>query len=173
MTPRAVFDCMVFVQALASAQGPAWACYQLVRDGQLTLCVSPAVLAEIHEVLNRPKLQRKLPAVTPERVAAFLGDVTRHAVLMAEVPEPFRYGRDPKDEPYINLALAAGASYLVSRDQDLLDLRDDEDFRRCFPTLTILEPQTLLREFAPTRDVQVPEGGTETEGSAPSTELEQ
>ena len=31
MTPRAVFDCMVFVQALANADGPAAACLELWR----------------------------------------------------------------------------------------------------------------------------------------------
>jgi hypothetical protein len=36
MMPTAVFDCMVFVQALANAKGPACACYDLVRGGRLT-----------------------------------------------------------------------------------------------------------------------------------------
>ena len=37
MTPAAVFDCMVFVQALANVNGPAYACYELVRSGRLHL----------------------------------------------------------------------------------------------------------------------------------------
>lgn len=37
----------------------------------------------------------------------------------------FSYERDPKDEPYVNLALAAGAKYLVTRDKDLLDLMSE------------------------------------------------
>jgi hypothetical protein len=59
VTPGAVFDCMVFVQALASAKGPACACYELVRGGKLTLFVSPDVIAEARNVLGRPTLRRR------------------------------------------------------------------------------------------------------------------
>ena len=44
--PAAVFDCMVFVQAVANAKGPACACYELVR-GWLALYMSPEIMAEI------------------------------------------------------------------------------------------------------------------------------
>ena len=37
MTVAAVFDCMVFVQAVANARGPACAAYELVRGGGLLL----------------------------------------------------------------------------------------------------------------------------------------
>ena len=94
--PRVVFDCMVFVQALANAKGPAFACLELSRIGKLDLCISPEVVAEVQEVLNRPKLQRRLPALTPERVGAFLEDVVHHATLIADVPSQFPYPRDPE-----------------------------------------------------------------------------
>jgi len=148
--PRAVFDCMVFVQALASDSGPAFACLQLVRDGKVELCVSPAILAEIRDVLARPKLRRKLPSLIPERVSAFLLDVASIAVLILDVPDAFHYDRDPKDEPYVNLAIAivAGARHLVSRDRDLLDLAEDKNFRQEFPGLKILDPLAFLRDIA-------------------------
>ena len=114
MTPGAVFDCMVFVQALASAKGPACACYELVRSGDLTLFVSPEIIAETSDVLSRPKLRRKLSALTPEAVAAFLQDVASRAVMIADVPKAFTLKRDPKDERYINLAIASEARYLLS-----------------------------------------------------------
>jgi putative PIN family toxin of toxin-antitoxin system len=147
--PRAVFDCMVFVQALANDRGPSFACLQLARDGQVSLCVSREVLVEVREVLHRPKLQKKLPALTAERVDAFLDDVISYATLITEVPHRFAYGRDPKDEPYIDLSLAAQARYLVSRDKDLLDLALDTGFRQQFPDLLILSPVALLREIIP------------------------
>ena len=45
----------------------------------------------------------------------------------------------------MNLALAAEAKCLVSRDRDLLDLMHDESFRRQYPDLQILEPVAFLR----------------------------
>jgi putative PIN family toxin of toxin-antitoxin system len=147
MTPTAVFDCMVFVHALANAKGPACACYELVRSSRLLLSVSPEVISEVGDVLSRPKVRRKLPALTDETVEVFLRDVVGRATMLSEVPEAFRLERDPKDERYINLAVASDASYLVTWDRDLLDLMGDDGFRQRFPSLTILEPTALLRLF--------------------------
>jgi putative PIN family toxin of toxin-antitoxin system len=175
VTPGVVFDCMVFVQALANAKGPACACYELVRSGKLALFVSPEVIAEARDVLGRPKLMRKLSALTPEAVEVFLRDVESRAVIITDVPKAFTLERDPKDERYIDLAIASGAGYLVTWDKDLLDLLADERFRQDFPNLTILDPPALLREFArkqapeqePTEDRS--QDGT-AEGSAPAAE---
>jgi predicted nucleic acid-binding protein len=57
------------------------------------------------------------------------------------------YRRDPKDEPYINLAIAAGADYLTSRDKVLLDLMKDPEFTSKYPGIRILDPASLLREL--------------------------
>jgi uncharacterized protein len=149
VTPAAVFDCIVFVQALANAKGPACACYELIRSGRLVLYVSPEVMAEAGDVLSRPKARRKLPALTDEAVEAFLRDILRRAVMLSGVPEAFRLERDPKDERYLNLALASRVAYLVTWDRDLLDLMNDQGFRQQFPQLTILEPPALLRRFPP------------------------
>jgi predicted nucleic acid-binding protein len=86
MTLTAVFDCMVFVQALANAKGPACACYELVRGGRLTLYVSPEIFAEVGDVVSRPKVRRKLPALTDESVEAFLRDVSGRSVMLSDVP---------------------------------------------------------------------------------------
>jgi putative PIN family toxin of toxin-antitoxin system len=147
MMRSAVFDCMIFVQALANAKGPASACYELVRGGRLRLDVSSDTLAEVDDVLSRPKLRRKLPGLTDNAVEAFLRDIVGRSTMFSDIPEAFRLERDPKDEPYINLAIASGASFLVTWDRDLLDLMDDEGFRQRFPSLTILEPTALLRQF--------------------------
>jgi putative PIN family toxin of toxin-antitoxin system len=152
MSDRAVFDCMVYLQAVLNEDGPAFACFRLVDDDQVTLCVSAPVLAEARDVLTRPSLQVKFPRLAPERVETFLQRVEAKAVAVIEVPEAFSHPRDPDDEPYINLALAAGAKYLVSRDKDLLDLMNDPDFRSRFPHLTILDPVEFLRILSPRRE---------------------
>jgi putative PIN family toxin of toxin-antitoxin system len=146
MAPRAVFDCMLFLQAAGRmTAGPAAACLEAVRGGRLGLVVSPAILAEVRDVLTRPKTIRKFPGLTPEAVRLFLEDVESLAEARADVAGPFVLARDPKDEPYVNLAIDAGADYLVSRDKDLLELMDDGDFRALCPGLAIIDPVALLR----------------------------
>jgi putative PIN family toxin of toxin-antitoxin system len=149
--PVVVFDCMVYLQAAARRDGPARACLELAQQGRIELCVSPAIRAEVVDVLSRPKVRRKFPLLTPEAVANFLGDIDGLARSVAEVPTVVTLPRDPKDEPYLNLAVAVGAHRLVSWDNDLLDLMADNPsgiaFRERLPGLVILTPVALLREL--------------------------
>lgn len=109
MKPRVVLDCMVFLQGAGRPDGPARACFRLVDEDQVTLCLSAAILAEVRDVLTRPKTLRKFPRLSPEWVEAFVQNAESKAVVWTEVPQAFPLPRDPKDEPYLNLALAAGA----------------------------------------------------------------
>ena len=136
---------MVFLQATASENGPAFRCLERFEAQEVNLFVSQDILDEVQDVLTRPKLQRKLSLLTNERVRALIERLQRRANLVAEVPKVFEYERDPKDEKYINLALAAKAQYLVSRDLDLLELMNEtlparKDFIRRFPNLRIINP---------------------------------
>lgn len=154
MKPRVVFDCVVCLQGAARETGPAGACFRLMRAGAVTACVSAAVLAEVKDVLNRPKVRRRFKSLTVERVDAFLRQLEGNAVVADSVPEVFTYPRDPDDERYVDLALAAGAKYLVTWDNDLLNLMADNpdgaDFRNRFPGLRVLTPVAFLREIAQT-----------------------
>jgi uncharacterized protein len=151
--PGAVFDCVVLLQAAVSKKGPAFACRGFVDAGRVRLFLSPEVLAEVTEVLNRPELQRKFKTLTPEVVDAFLRDLAEKADLLPDVPKVYAYPRDPDDEPYINLGVAADARYLVTWDNDLLDLVDEttaigSDFQQRFPHLRVITPVVLIRELS-------------------------
>ena len=63
MEPRVVFDCMVYLQGAARTGSPAAACFRLVEGEQCTLSLSPLVLAEVQDVLNRPELRKKFPVL--------------------------------------------------------------------------------------------------------------
>jgi len=122
MRPIVVFDCMVFLQGAARPGSPARQCLALVDNQKVTLVVSPQILAEIDEVLNRPKVLRRMPALGEHAAKQFLRAVYSRARTISEAPKVFQYPRDPKDEPYLNLAMAVNANFLVTRDHDLLDL---------------------------------------------------
>lgn len=152
MAPLVVFDCMVFLQAAARKTSVAGACLELAEQGHVRLCLSPQILAEINDVLLRPEIQARFPAVTEALVKEFLDAVHRIGTLYPEVGRHFAYTRDPKDEPYLNLAIEARARFLASRDNDILDLRTSLDpeaveFRQRFGEIRILEPLEFLREI--------------------------
>ncbi|MEO6588880.1 MAG: putative toxin-antitoxin system toxin component, PIN family [Pyrinomonadaceae bacterium] len=145
-----VFDCMIFLQGLVNEVGIAVECLELVENDKIQLFVSKDILAEIKDVLTRPKLQAKFSLLTAERVGRLLEILNQKATLIKSVPEIFSYLRDPKDEKYINLAVETKADYIVSRDNDLLDLMMDftdeaKEFRQRFRPLKVVEPIEFLQ----------------------------
>ena len=133
---------MIFLQAAAKPLGPAAALLELVEIGTLELFVSEACLDEIRDVLARPSLQRKFPSLTNSTVSDFLERVQLCSVLTKVVPNLFTLDRDPKDAKYVNLAIAAGADFLVTRDNDLLELRKQGS--PLLPTLEQLDLQCKI-----------------------------
>jgi len=147
--PKVVFDTMIFYQATAQTTGPAATLFRYLQDGRFTLFVSDETLDEVKDVLSRPKLRAKNPRITDEAVQATLKLVDQLAQRVTGIRGVFSLPRDPKDEPYLNLALTANVDYLVTWDKDLLDLMEDEVFQTRFPWLKILNPVALLRVLTP------------------------
>lgn len=80
------------------------------------IAVSEPVMAEMLDVLYRPRLAR---FVDPELRAVLLGQLGRLGVVVAPTV-PVIECRDAKDDKYLELALAARAGTIVSSDDDLL-----------------------------------------------------
>lgn len=151
MSTPIVFDCMLFFRAAARPQR-TYATFRLVEEARVTLCMSPEVLAEIRDVLNRPEHRTTFPALTFKTVDAFLARYLRAATWFSVVPHVYTVQRDPKDSKYVNLALAAEAPYLLTTDRDLLDLMmshtpQGRDFVERFPHLKILDPVAFLHQL--------------------------
>jgi putative PIN family toxin of toxin-antitoxin system len=151
----AVYDCMIFLQATTSETGAGAACLNLVKSGHVGLLLSPAILEELRRVLLRPSTRKQFPLLTEEKVETFLAKVTALAVVIDDVPVTMRLPRDPKDEPYLNLALAAKADFLVSWDKDLLSLTHDGVLRRKHNTLSIVDPTVFLGHVRSTGERKV------------------
>ncbi len=141
---------MVFLQGLISESGVAVNCFELFENGIIEMFVSEEVLAEIQDVITRPKLQAKYSRLTDERAEKLVEVLRTKATLIKNVPSVFNYARDPKDEKYINLAIAADAEFIISCDTDLLDLMtgfddDSKEFRQKFRRLKIIQPLEFLK----------------------------
>lgn len=135
---RAVVDTSVLVSAFVGNPdaGPG----QLVeawRDQRFELVVSPRLLAELREVLARPKLARWADDGRAEAyVEAFAAQSEECAD--AEKPPPSAV-RDP-DDYLVDLLRRSGAEVLVSVDRDLLDAQ--------LAGVTVLDPAQFLSHLA-------------------------
>ena len=153
MAPRVVLDTVVFVQALISNRGPSAACIERAKAGQFALLLSQQLIEEMMDVPLRPDLTRRYSRLTPPRVQAFVDEIVRVALVLPTPPPAFTLPRDPKDEPLIDVAVAGGASYLVTwNDRHLTylmrhDTPEGVDFCQKFPAIRILTPPQFLREL--------------------------
>ncbi len=150
---RIVFDCMIFLQAVLSKKSISFKLFEYLEENSFTLFLSQEILDEILNVLYRPPLRAKYSQITDEVVETFISRILKKAVFVKTVPSKFKYSRDPKDEKYINLAVAAEADYIVSCDRDLLDLMTDvsvvgKEFRQKSRPLKIIEPIEFLKILA-------------------------
>lgn len=151
--PRVVLDCMVYLQAAAREQSPAAACLRLAERRHIRLFISRAIAREVQDVLSRDYIRARFTALTDESVAAFIERLRNASEYIRTVPRHFEYeSRDVKDEPYLNLAIETQAHFLVSRDNDLLDLmkwerEEGREFQRRFRWLKIVDPVTFCKRL--------------------------
>jgi len=130
-----VIDANTVVSAALNPNGvPRQAITAARARGVITL--SDAVYGEIAEVLTRPKFARVL---TEDRRREIL-ELLAAAALWVEPTEVVGDCRDAKDNRYLELALAAHATVIVSGDEDLVVLDPWRDVR-------VLRPAQFLEEL--------------------------
>jgi putative PIN family toxin of toxin-antitoxin system len=117
---RAVIDTNVLLSGLLW-HGAPHALIEQVRAGTLTLVSSPALLAELAEVVARAKFQaaHARSNTNPEQL---LAAVRLLAEIVDPPPLPVPVSRDPGDDAVLALAVAAQPDLIVSGDADLLVL---------------------------------------------------
>jgi putative PIN family toxin of toxin-antitoxin system len=114
---RVVVDTNVLVSALLAANSiPGQAMTKAEDLGQLL--ASTATLAEIDEVLRRPRFARFL---SMETRLEFLRRY-REAVRLILVSSPIRACRDPRDDKFLEVAVYGQADVILTGDADLLAL---------------------------------------------------
>jgi putative PIN family toxin of toxin-antitoxin system len=148
--PLAVFDCVVFVQSLISEAGPAARSLELFEQGKFSIAVSRDILSEIREVLSRSTLRQNYPRLTDERVQQLIEVLLYRGKFFRRIGRQYEYARDPFDEAYLNLAIEARANFLVTRDNDMLDLmkwerEEGREFQKRFRELKVVDPVAFLK----------------------------
>jgi putative PIN family toxin of toxin-antitoxin system len=147
---RVIYDCNIFWRAFFSPLGIGGQCKKLVDARAVHHFTSRAIIEEIKSVLLRPRTLSVFGESTPEKVERLVEDILRSSILIKRVPPHIDFERDAKDVPYLNLAIEVGADFIVTTDNDLLDLMtgiDDvsKEFRQRFRKLKIVHPQEFLR----------------------------
>ena len=110
---RIVLDTNILIGALITKDTPPDRLYQAWLRGEIELVTSRAQIAEITEVLARPRIQQLIDA---EEAAAIVENLDARAVVL-DTPQPVDLSPDPKDNPILATAIAAQADLIVSGDK--------------------------------------------------------
>jgi uncharacterized protein len=112
-----IFDASSVVGAALKQDSTPMRALQIARERD-TLALSGAVYDEIREVLGRPKFANALPLDRQQEILELLSA----AAIWAEPDMSITDCLDPADNKYLELAVASGASIIVSSDRHLLTM---------------------------------------------------
>lgn len=133
---RAVIDTNILVSAVIRPHGSVGPVLLRLRQGDYTLLYAWASLEELIDVLNRPRIRDKYH-LTDQDIQTVVGLllVRGEEVTPAETVTACR---DPKDDKFLEIALAGEADVIVTGDQDLLALHP-------FAGIPVVPPSAFLR----------------------------
>ncbi len=114
---RIVIDTNVIVSALIFFSSNSMQALTFARENGVLL-TSIDTLAELNDVLSRPKFNRY---ITQEIRADFLASLANETEIV-DIKEKITECRDSKDNKFLELAVSGNADILVTGDQDLLVL---------------------------------------------------
>ena len=137
---RVVLDTNILVSALITRGTPPDGLYRAWLRGEIELVTSAVQIAELDDVLSRPRLQRFLDA---DQASAIVENIGTRAVVLDELPS-VSLSPDPKDNQILAAAIAGRVDLIVSGDRKhVLSLRKVGDI----PVVTARMAQELLRRL--------------------------
>lgn len=134
---RAVLDTNTLVSAIINKPlSVSQEIYQNFINKRFLLIVSPSLLAEVEDVVQRSRV-RKFHKRSSESLQKIIGELANLSFLVPGKSD-IKIVRDPDDDKIIATALEGKADYIVSRDLDLLDLKE-------FKKIKIISPEEFMR----------------------------
>ncbi len=118
---RVVLDTNVLVSGTIVRHGFPARLLALTLAGQVTLVVSPYLLAEYFAVIQRPHIAKKYPQLD-NRLGVIRRFIQANAILVIPQSIPEAVPADPKDNAILACALEGKATYIISGDEHLLNL---------------------------------------------------
>ena len=145
---RLVLDTNVWLDWLVFEDADVAPLKAAVAAGRAEVIVDDAVVAELARVLGYSFGARTLSAEAQSRCLAQCGRVSARSNGVAfPIPDnALPICDDPDDQKFLDLAVACGARYLVTRDRDLLELARHRDPTPPFRIVTPRELRALLAE---------------------------
>ena len=118
---RVVLDTNILVSALINRHGAPRQILRAWQEGKFELVTSLPLLHELDRVLHYTRIQRKYE-LGDDDIYAYITLLGSQGTVVPALPQISRVSRDPTDDKFLSCALVGGAQFVVSGDQDLLEL---------------------------------------------------
>lgn len=128
---KVVIDTNIFISAFGWGGRP-FKLIELLEDGEIRNCVSEETFNELFEALTYPKLS--FPIKLQTEILEF---VLAHSDFYSP-KEDLKLTRDPEDNKFIECALSANASFIITGDKGLLSIKQ-------FHNIKIVTPDDFLK----------------------------
>jgi putative PIN family toxin of toxin-antitoxin system len=132
---RAVVDTNILIRALIKPRGTVGPVLAHLAESQYTIVYSEPMLDELIAKLALPRIREKY-GIDQETIETTIALLAIRGELVHPT-QPVKVCRDPKDDMLIEAALAGGAEFLVTGDEDLLVLKK-------YGTVQVITPRTFL-----------------------------
>lgn len=112
---------------------------RLGRIGEITICTSEALLAELEDILSSAKIQQKIESLnfTKEQLMEGTRELAKiYEISELNIPEL----RDPDDNIVVATAIAAEADVIITGDRDLLILSE-------YQGINIMTPKDFWQRY--------------------------
>jgi hypothetical protein len=116
---RVVVDTNVWISGLLTARGNPARIVDALEAGAFEPAVSPALLDELQAAARKPRIVRRSPEIG--RGVDRLVPLLRERSVLVSPARSRAVARDPDDDEVLAVAIAAGATHVVSGDRDLID----------------------------------------------------
>lgn len=120
---RVVLDANILISAIISRKGSPAQILVLWEQEMFDLIISPPVLAELERVIHYPRI-RKRYNLPEEQVDQFIQLISTQAISVDPSIEITVIEKDLTDNRYLECAVAGGASYIITGDSHLLELKE-------------------------------------------------
>lgn len=137
---KVVLDTNIYISALIQKESPSGTILQMCYEGSIDPVMSKAIYEEMQRMFCHRKIV-KILGLTCEQSIDVLSRLIKNSTFVIPSIPAKRVREDKPSNRYIEAALAANASYLVTGEQDLLKVEHDNG-------IDILSPAAFLATLA-------------------------
>ena len=130
---KVVLDSTVLASAFLTKAGVSAESLHKAKDGGFDMCLAEEILEEVQRALLQYQKIRKRYHYTDQAVIQFVQNLRIVAHLITGLPSIEVVNSDPNDNMVVACSLKARANYIVTRDNDLLSLKNYEDIKIVTP----------------------------------------